>query len=206
METCSDDDQCCCGLSCTSNLCQCKSNRWFNSQSSYCEKRSLYKEYCQNLDQCLYGRNLTCELNKCSCPYLTYWDGMYCQNKLTYMENCTTVESCNYEVQNLTCNKYDHDTNKCICDFETEFWNITSLRCESKVTFGSKCNQTLSACQTSSNNLYCLNQFCNCSSNYYWSSSIQKCRKYIKFIIKSSLSCFVLFYCSKIYFNFGWAL
>lgn len=177
MKSCRKDDECCCGQSCLSNLCQCKINRWFNTVSSYCEIRSFHNEYCANIEQCLFGRNLTCNSSLCSCPYLKYWDGMYCNDKLSYMDNCTTNESCNFEVQNLTCNKYDHDTNKCTCDFETEFWNITSSRCESKVAYGNKCNGSLSACQTSSNNLYCINQICNCSANYYWSSSLKRCCK-----------------------------
>ena len=91
------------------------------------------------------------------------------------MDDCDRNDSCNYVEQNLKCNKYNSDTNKCLCDSETEYWNSTEYKCKSKLSFGGYCNATQSACLNSYNNLYCLKNVCNCTADYYWSSLNKKC-------------------------------
>lgn len=120
---------------------------------------------------------MICSINSgtCLCPYLTYWNGTYCANQLTYLDDCDKNDSCNYVEQNLKCNKYNSDTNKCLCDSETEYWNSTEYKCKSKLSFGGYCNTTQSACLNSNNNLYCLKNVCNCTADYYWSSLNKKC-------------------------------
>lgn len=38
LETCSNDNQCCCGQYCISNACQCTNDRFWSSALTYCRK------------------------------------------------------------------------------------------------------------------------------------------------------------------------
>lgn len=184
---CQSNDECCCGMICgLDGKCECINTKWFDPDSRYCQPKFYFNSYCTNTDQCMPNTSMICNqtTNRCSCSYLAYWNGTNCETKRTYMNECSKLDSCNFQFQNLKCIKYadrNENTNKCLCDDETEYWNGT--RCELKRDYGQSCNQSLFNsldCLTSQNSMYCLStSICGCQSNYYWLSSSKKCCKYL---------------------------
>lgn len=106
LESCHSDKECCCGQYCLAyrkySACQCKSDRWWNSDLPYCRKRwiiklyystffklnvlflkeklSAYRGECSNTTQCALGSNMVCLSNMCTCsdPGVNFWNGTYC--------------------------------------------------------------------------------------------------------------------------------
>ena len=84
-------------------MCQCSSDRWWNTALKYCrewyfliynfikleqdyifkcklEKKSAYGGACSSLEECESGKNMICSSIMCTCSNANvyYWNGTYC--------------------------------------------------------------------------------------------------------------------------------
>ena len=198
-ETCQQLDACnhYLGLNCNSgDICQCNSTQFWDTLTNNCRNHFSYNQgTCTADDQCI-GGNLIClkngsscncpasvDVGKCDCPPRIngseyYWNGFNCTHALDFNQTCVNTTSSNYMCQTITegtacVESYTGGPFKCFCN-STQYYNITTKRCENILTHNDTCIQ-MDACDSRSL-LSCRKGICECNTLIqFWSTSIKNC-------------------------------